>query len=406
MIAYVGKLLGSGAFSSRDYRFLWLGSISMTGGMQMQVIVRGYLVYDLTSSPLILGLVSTGFAVPMLALALFGGEIADRMPKKRIIQLTQTLGFMISLFVGISITTETITWIHLLVASLFTGAIYAFMVPSRTALIPRIVDDAHIGNAFALNSAAMSTMTLIAPAIGGNLYALIGADGVYYVIAGVQLAAVVFTGAIRVKEKRIVSGTKSVMHEIADGLRYIGANRFILILIVAAMSTALLSMPFRSLLPVYVVDLFARGPETLGLLLTLMGLGSIAGAIGIASIGKRRRGALLLTGGLLSAASLLVAAFWGRFLVISFCMVVLGLGDAFRRTIAMALIMESTDRAYQGRVASVYTMNFGLMPLGTMPASALTEWLGVRFATGVLGALLLAICSWLILTQPKLRRLN
>ena len=161
------------AFSSlrsRDFRFLWLGSLSVFAGYQMAAVARGYLTYDMTSSPLLLGVVSVGYAFPMLMLSLFGGALADRFRKRRIIQVCQILIAAISIFIAVSITTETITWIHLLFASITNGIVFAFMVPSRTALIPQLVGTETVTNALALNSAARSTMTMLAPAIAGNLY--------------------------------------------------------------------------------------------------------------------------------------------------------------------------------------------------------------------------------------------
>lgn len=403
----LGRLIPrAAAFAYRDFRLLFVGTITMNAGMQMQVIVRGYFVYDLTSSPLILGLVSTGFALPLLITAPFGGEVADRLPRRRVIQITQLIGFAVAAFVGISITTNTVTWVHLLIASFATGFIYAFMVPSRTALTPVIVSDEHAGNAFAVIAAAMSATTLLAPAIAGNLYAIIGADGVYYTIAVLQLAAMFFMGLIRTPESRRDPGERRAVAQIAAGLRYIGRHRLIVALIVTALSTALLSMPFRSLLPIYVVDLFGRGPETLGLLVSLMGLGAVGGALLVAVWGKRSRGAVLLFGGFVSSAGILVASSFPRLAIVAVCMGCIGLGDALRRALAMALIMETTDPEFRGRVASVYTMNFGLMPLGTLPASAVTELLGVRFATALLGVLLAAILATMTLTQRGLRRLQ
>ena len=114
---------------------------------------------------------------------------------------------------------------------------------------------------------------------------------------------------------------------------------------------------------------------------------------------------VLIGGGFLSAIGLLAAATFGTFGVVCFSMIAIGLGDAFRRSLSMALIMEQTDPEFQGRVSSVYTMNFGLMPLGTLPASALTQYFGVRVATSVLGLLLLGIGLWLLITQKRLRDL-
>ena len=106
----------------REFRFLWLGMVFLMMGMQMQMIVRAYLTYELTSSPFILGLVNAGFAIPMLSLALFGGAVADRMERKRVIQIGQCMAVVLALFVGVSIVTDTVTWIHLLCACQWSRA--------------------------------------------------------------------------------------------------------------------------------------------------------------------------------------------------------------------------------------------------------------------------------------------
>lgn len=375
-------------------------------GMQMQGVGRGYLVYDITSSPIILGLVNTGFAIPMLILTLFGGVVADRFQKKRIIQICQTFGASIALLIGIAITTGVITWVHVFLSSLVNGVVFAFIVPSRTALIPSLVNEENSSNAFAMNAAAMSATTLLAPAIAGNLYNWIGADGLYYCISGCQFLAAVFTGLIRTKEKKTTKTVRnSVFKEIKLGFQYIGKDRLIVILIVISAVSTLLSMPFRSLLPIYIVDVFHRGPEILGLLLSIMGIGAIAGSVLVASVGRRRRGLILILGGFMAGAGLLIAGLLPFMGVVSVSLFFLGVGDAFRRALSMALIMELTEPEYQGRVSSVYAANFGLMPLGVFPASVISEYFGVQAAVATLGIVLLGLCIFITVRRKDLRRM-
>ncbi len=394
------------SLSSRNFRFLWLGVVAMMAGLNMQTVVRGYLTYDLTSSPLRLGLVNSGFAFPMLALALFGGALADRLKKMRIIQVCQGIGSLTSLIVGVSISTGTVTWIHLLIASLTNGLIFAFMVPARTALIAKIVPQDTVSNAFALNAAAMSSTTLIGPAIGGALYAFIGPSGVYYLIAALQFSALVLTGCIRVTDERSARSGDTVIHRIGEGLKYIGRTPLIMWLLVIALATALLVMPFLSLLPVLIVDVFDSGPETLGMMLSVMGGGAIVGSLSIARLGRRNRGAILLAGGLAGGMALLLIGFFPFFGVTVFVMLILGLSDAIRQSLNLALILESTEIEFQGRVSSVYTMNFGLMPLGTLPAAAIAEHFGVPATAVVLATLLLIVCIYVVVKQPALRRIQ
>ena len=390
----------------REFRFLWLGMVFLMMGMQMQMIVRGYLTYELTSSPFILGLVNAGFAIPMLSLALFGGAVADRMERKRVIQIGQCMAVVLALFVGISIVTDTITWIHLLFVSMVQGAQFSFLMPARQALVPQLVGRDNLTNAMSLDAAAMSITTLIAPAVGGVLYTVIGPEGVYFLVAGLGVLAVVFTSMVSARGGSANRPSVPMASDIAQGLRYVVNSPIVLVLLVMGLATALLAMPFRFLMPVFVVDVYNRGPESLGLLVTIMGLGSLVGALFIATLGKKKRGLLLLVGSFISAIALMLVAAIPIYYAAAGLMVLMGLGDAGRRTLNQALIMEEVDDEYRGRVMSVFMMNFGLMPLGVLPAGALAERFGGQFAIMLLGVLLLLTTAAVLLTQRRLRELN
>ena len=233
----------------REFRFLWLGMVFLMMGMQMQMIVRGYLTYELTSSPFILGLVNAGFAIPMLSLALFGGAVADRMERKRVIQIGQCMAVVLALFVGISIVTDTITWIHLLFVSMVQGAQFSFLMPARQALVPQLVGRDNLTNAMSLDAAAMSITTLIAPAVGGVLYTVIGPEGVYFLVAGMGVLAVVFTSMVSARGGSANRPSVPMASDIAQGLRYVVNSPIVLVLLVMGLATALLAMPFRFLMP-------------------------------------------------------------------------------------------------------------------------------------------------------------
>ena len=377
----------------------------MMGAIGMQGVVRGYLVYDMTSSPIILGLVSGGFAIPMLVLALFGGAMADRLERRRIIQTCQAIAGIGALIITVSIVTETVTWVHLFVESVLNGIIFAFLVPARSALIPQLVGKKLLTNALALNSTAMSSMTLLAPALAGNLYNLLGPAGVYFIIAGLEGAAVVLTGIIRKPREEKYSPRKAMLRDIKAGLKYIRSSSMVLLLLAMALATTLLAMPFRFLMPIFVVDIYHRGPEALGLLSSIMGIGAVLGSMAVARMGRWRRGWVLIVGGLLSGCGLLLVGIAPVYAVGAVAMALLGLGDSLRRSLNMALILEVVDEEYRGRVSSVYAMNFGLMPLGVVPAGIVAQYFGARVSVDLMAALLLAVCLTVMITQKRLRDL-
>ena len=391
---------------NREFRFLWLGMLFLMFGIQMQMIVRGYLAYEITSSPFILGLVNAGFAIPMLSLSLFGGALADRVERKRVIQAGQLVSVVLAVFIGVSIFTETISWIHLFGVSMAQGALFSFVMPARQALVPHLVGKDNLTNAMSLDAAAMSVTTLLAPAIGGGLYNVIGPDGVYFLIAGCGVAAMLLTSLVSASGGSASRPSVPMFSDILEGLKYVVRSPIVLILLMMGLATALLAMPFRFLMPVFVVDVYERGPESLGLLVTIMGVGSLVGALFIASMGKRRRGLTLLAGSFISGIALVLVAAIPLYYVAASLMVLMGLGDAGRRTLNMALIMEEVDDRYRGRVMSVFMMNFGLMPLGVLPAGAIAQRMGGQFVIGMLGVLLLLTTALILVTQRRLRDLD
>ncbi len=394
------------AFSSlknRNFLFLWLGMVCLMAGINMQMIARGYLVYDITQRPFLLGIVNAGSALPILGLSLFGGAFADRMDRRRIIQGGQFISLILTLIVAILITIDVVMWQYLFVASMLQGAMWAFMMPARQAIVPQIVGEDNVTNALALNAAGMSATTLLAPAVAGWIYAGIGPDGVYYVIATLSFFAVVFTSLVRYEGASPVGKKANMRSDIADGLRYIVKSPMVLLLLMMGLATTMLAMPFRFLIPVFVVELYDRGPEALGLLVSVMGLGSLVGAMFIASIGKWRRGVMLIAGSFMSGLGLVLVAAFPFYVAAVAIMVLLGLGDATRRTLNQTLIMEVVEDRFRGRVMSVFMMNFGLMPLGILPAGLAIELYGGQATAAFLGITLILVAAGVLITQRKLR---
>ena len=164
-------------------------------------------------------------------------------------------------------------------------------------------------------------------------------------------------------------------------------------------------MPIRYILPLFVVDIYHKGPAALGFLLGALGIGALLGSLIIAAMGKWRRGTVLILGGILSSIGLLLLALIPHYLVAIFIMFLLGVGDSARRSLNMAMILEVADDEFRGRVSSVYTMNFGLMPIGILTASIISQYFGVQPASATLGGPLLIICLVILISQKTLRNM-
>ena len=391
------------SLANRDFRNLWLGMLLMMGAMQMLMLTQSYLIYDMTGSPGLLGLVNSSFALPLLVLALIAGATADRLEGKRIIQIGQGAATLSALAIAVFIATDTVTWVHLLVSSMVLGACMSFLMPARQAIIPQMVGEENLTNAMALNAAGMSATTLLAPALAGTLYAVWGPAVTYFAISALFLGSVLLTGVLPTLTGVARRARSSMTGDIGAGLSYVRRSPLVLVLLFMGLATALFAMPFRLLMPIFIVDIYNRGPEAMGLMVSGMGLGSLAGALFIASLGAWRRGMMLIAGTFVTGIALMLVALLPFYTVALGLMILLGVGDAGRRTLNQALIIEVTDAQFRGRVMSMFMMNFALMPLGALPAGLAAEFLGGQIVVGILAGLLLATALVILFSQKRLR---
>ena len=408
-----GISAGSSAFkstfsslSNRNFLFLWLGMLSLMAGTQMQMLTRGYLTYELTGSGSVLGIVNLGIAVPLLTIPLFGGAFADRFERKALIQAGQFVAGALGLAVGIMVHAGIIAWPHLMISAMIQGSLFAFSMPARQAIIPHLVGPDKLGNAMALNAAGMSAMTMAAPAMAGWLYAFAGPWNVYYVISALGFLSMFLTSFIPKSSNPPQEKKSSVTRDILEGFIYLKTNRLLMVLLAMGLITSLLAMPFRFIMPIFVVDIYQRGPESMGLLVGVMGLGALFGSLYAAGNGARSRGMLLILSSFISGIGLLLVALIPVYAVAAFLMILLGLGDAGRMSLNQALIMEKADERYRGRVMSIFMLNFGLMPLGVLPAGVLADYLGGQMVVGALGLMLIVITALVLVTQRQLRRVQ
>ena len=341
-----------------------------------------------------------------MVLVLFGGAVADRVERKPLIQMTQAGFAVISLLIALAIVTDVVTWKHLLAASMLQGAMFAFGGPARQALIPQIVGPERLTNAIALNSSAMSATSLVSPAIAGVLYGIIGPEGVYLLMAAVGLVAVTLTSFVRKPPTYSRTAGSAMLREILAGLSYIRDNTLILVLLAVGLATILIAMPFQMLLPVFVVDVYGRESEAFGLLVSALGLGALGGSLAVASMGRWRRGRLLIAGGFVAGLALSLVALIPVYWVAVGIMVLLGLGNVAPTTISQALIMERVEDQYRGRVMSIVMMSWSLMPVGVVPLGLAVDSIGGRPTVGIMARALLTVSTVVLVTQRRLRQIQ
>ena len=374
----------------------------MIGGMNVQMLARSQLGWDLTGSSLAVTLVGVGFAPPMLLFSLFGGVVSDRFDNKNIIQLGQLGVIAITTFIAISIFTNTITIYHLIIVSFFQGTFWAFMMPARQSIIAELVDENQLNNAVSLNAAGMSLTTMVSPAIGGLVYHYFGPGMTYVLITFFCIIAIISTSMIP-KSKAKVQKKSKVLGEIKEVFLILKDNTLLLYLIMLALVTTLLSLPTRTLFAPYASELLSGGALEVGLMLASIGGGALIGTLIAASIPqKTKKGKFILLTSLLSGLSILVLGFSSITIFSIFLCFFLGLGDAGRRSLNPSMIIEKTPNEYRGRVMGFYAMSFGFIPLGAIPMGIISDKYGVNIAFIFSGLAL--ILFTMLLTNRKVIR--
>ena len=377
----------------------------------MLMLSISYYIYEITGSASKLGMVVAISAIPALALALFGGVIADRLEKKRIIQTGQLISLGVALFIAVSILTGTITWIHFLVTSFVQGGVLPLMMPARQAIIPQLVPPDILMNAIALNAMVISITTMTAPAVAGGLIAIFGIESVFFVIVVLYAGSIFFTGLLPHIDVPPRPSDSTVLNDIKAGFQYVFWNRAILTLIVLSFATILLAMPIRFVLPIFAKDVFSVGPEGLGYMISAMGVGALCGTLVIASLRTlTNRGMILAISGMISGGVLLAFATMSYlsplFATAIGFMVIIGLLQAARMTLSNSLMMEYTDQQYRGRVMSIVTLSMGIMPAGVIPVTLMVDLVGAPLSIGFMAFLLIVVAGVILATSPSIRRLK
>ena len=386
-----------------NFALLWVSMLFLMAGTQMQMLAQGYLAYEITGSGTILGIINLGIAVPLLTVPLFGGALADKIDRKLLIQGAQLTAALLALVLGVMIDTEMISWQHLMISSMVQGALFSFMMPARQAIIPQLVGQNRLSNAMALNAAGMSAMSMAAPAGAGFLYDWAGSWNLYYIIAGLSFIAVLLMGFVKPTGDPMPKKQTAMVRDIWDGIAYISRQRILVVLLIVGLVTTILAMPFRFILPVFVVDIYKQQADSMGLLTAIMGFGAMAGAMYVAAIGRKNRGMLLILSSMLSGVGLLLVAAIPFYSAAAVIMIILGMGDSGRMSLNQALLIELSDNEYRGRVMSIFMLNFGFMPLGTFPAGLLIDYLGGQAVIGMMGVALVAVTVVIFVTQRQLR---
>lgn len=397
------------ALEERPYRALWTSTLPGVLAMQMDMITTGYVAYDISGSAAAIGIVSLCASVPMMLFGLFGGVVADRFPKRRVLSITQgTIGLaaLVNAFLVLSGVVQ--IW-QLMIVAVFQGIAFAFNMPARQAFIAQLISRERLTNAIALHSASSNLARVIGPVLAGGLIALpfFGAGHVYLLMAGMYAVVVISLTRIQQRGEPLGGARPSPLRAVADGLRYIASNRVVTTLLLLACVPMLLASPYQQLMPVFARDVFDVGPAGLGVLLAMTGVGALLGSLVIASLSTfGRRGQLQMVLGITFGLAIAIFAFGQSFPLALAVLLVAGIASGAFQALNGSLIISQSEAGYTGRVMSVYMLTFASSDIGTVTFGALADRFGAPVVVGVGGLLVAGIIAAVGLFYPAYRQIR
>jgi len=391
---------------NRDFSYLFAGNVAFFFGMQMMMILSGWLVIDQWHNAAYLGYVMASAAIPMLVLAPIGGVVSDRVDKRKLLLVTQCLLVATSTLVSILILTGRIQFWHLLVITPVSGLAFSFNIPGRQALVAMFVPRDRLMNAISLSTAAMNASRIVAPALAGLLIRPIGIGGAY-VVASAWYAgsagATVFLPASPPRRAREFT----FLQDFAGGFLHIQRSPLLKGLLLFATVPMIFAMPYQTLLPVFASDVWHVGSEGLGVVQAASGVGGLTGAIVVANLDAyRRKGTLMLAASLVFGALVILFAMSPWFSVTLGIMAALGFMSMTFTTVNNTVIQMVIPDEVRGRVMSVMMMTFGLMPLGAVPAGIAAQSIGAPPVVAVGAVLFIVSTVGIFVANPSLRTLD
>ncbi|MBM3945881.1 MAG: MFS transporter [SAR202 cluster bacterium] len=374
-----------GAMRYPEFRKYWFATLASVIGFQMVMFSQLWLVRQLEESPLWLGAVGMANGVPSIVLTLFGGVLADRIPQKRLIMLTQTLmGSLVLLLAVLTMLGVVEVW-HVLAIGFVSGAVNAFDAPARQAIFPNLIERKEMVSAVALNSSIWQGTRMVAPMFSGIIIAAFGTSTSLFIGAAGFLSMAVLISRLNVP---LVTRTRrnSAVHDLVEGARYVRDNVLFSSLIGMTFFNSFFGMAYLQLMPIFTIDVLKKSAAAQGALMSAGGVGALLGTAVVALLGRVRRRGLLIVFGSACFGMLIVGFGLSHWYLLSIAFLFL---SGFFQSVYMISIMSTLQMKVpddlRGRVMGIYGMTYNLMPLGGMLAGGVASALSAPFAVAVGG---------------------
>ncbi len=376
--------------------------------MNMQMITRGWLVLRLSDdSPLALAAVMMSFSLPMTFVALVGGALADRMPRKHLVIISQAGNALMTVIIGALDVTGLVTFWHVLVIGFINGSLMAFNMPSRQAMLSEIVPEKNLMNAISLNNSGMNLTRIVGPALAGFMILFVGTHGVFFAVGGIYVFSVISTMMVDAGKSSASKSRKSVWGDIWEGLKYASSDQGRFGLIFIMLITTLFGFSYYALMPAWAREALNVQSDGLGILMTIMGVGALFGTLALAALSNvRHRGLVMIASSIMWGVSLAIFSQVTSYAMSIPFLLTIGVISSILMSMTMTLMQTLAAPEMRGRMMSIGMMTFGAMPLSSLPFAFLAERTGTPDSLMISGILLALTTLVFAAVYPGFRRLD
>jgi MFS family permease len=395
------------ALQHRNFQLYFIGQLISVAGTWMQVVAQAWLVYQLSHSELMLGVVGFAAAIPALLISPWAGVVVDRVNKRDLLVITQAAAMVLAfILAALTFTGVVQVWQVVLLAGL-TGVVNAFDGPARQAFVVEMVGREDLSNAIAVNSMMFNGARIIGPALGGVLLATVGTAWCFFLNGVSFLAVIVCLRLMRLTPRTQVLEVGSPWNDLKHGLRYVLLHRYIFALLMLALIFSVFGISYNTVLPAFVDQILQGGASGYGLLNAFIGVGAVIGAFIMARYGDRgQRGRWLVWMILIFPFMLLLFASNTQFVVALGLAVGLGVGFMLVFTSINTLLQTNVDDKMRGRVMGLYTLTFfGFAPFGNLALGQLAELWGMSTIITLNAACTFILAALVIALVPQLRKM-
>ena len=395
------------ALRHRNYRLYWFGQLSSVMAQNIEFVAQSWLVLELTSSPLLLGLTGLSQALPTIVLTLVGGVIADRADRRRIMIAAQSAVALLYFILATLVATHTVAQWHVMAVAFVSGAVRAFDRPSRMALLPHMVPKEDIPNAVAIGGTIWQLCKFTGPAAAGVLIYLFGVAMTYYLCFASSFIAIILWLFIRLVKQPAAAAPGGLMQHMKDGLNFIRHHEIFYTFIGMTFFNSVFGMSYVTLMPIFARDILQVGSRGFGFLQSAAGAGALVGTLGAALLshtGKQVRqtaigatifGIVLIAFAASSSYPLSLALVFG-----------LGMTSQFYMTSVNQTLQLNLPEELRGRVMGISGLAWELMPLGGTIAGGVAEFAGAPAAIILGGAMVAGTALIILLSKNKMQRLE